>query len=314
MKMVMKMVMKPPQRRRFLQQSLGLSALAVAAGRADATSDAPLTRIIPRSGQRIAAVGLGTWLTFDVLVEDLDAMARRRAVLERFFASGGQLIDSSPMYGHAEAVLGELLARPQPQLFSATKVWTAKASYGPRQMRRSMALWRLPRVDLMQVHNLLAWRAHLKTLRQWQDEGLTRYIGVTTSHGRGHDEMAAILRGERIDFMQVTYSPADRSAEPLLALAAERGVAVIVNRPFDGGALLDRLQRRALPAVARDLGCGSWAELVLKWALAHPAVTCAIPATTNPQHAEQNLGALHGLLPDARQRAAILQAIQVPGG
>lgn len=300
-----------PSRRDLLLAALPAplsGALVVALPAAAQAQPAVLERSIPSSGERIAAVGLGTWLTFDLPIGDAEGLARRRAVLDRFFAGGGRLVDSSPMYGHAEAVLGELLARPEPRLFSATKVWTGIAGYGPTQMRRSLGLWRLPRVDLMQVHNLLAWREHLSTLRAWKDEGRIRHLGVTTSHGRAHDEVERILRGERIDFLQITYSPVDRSAEPLLGLAAERGVAVIVNRPFDGGALLQRLARRPLPALARELGCDSWAALVLKWELAHPAVTCAIPATTNPLHVTQNLQALRGPLPDRRQREALLRA------
>jgi diketogulonate reductase-like aldo/keto reductase len=296
------------ERRRLLV----MAATAAAGPGAAAVSGEPLlTRTIPSSGERIPAVGLGTWLTFDRPISDIEALERRHQVLEAFFAGGGRLVDSSPMYGHAEAVLGELLARPEPRLFSATKVWTGIADYGPVQMRRSLGLWKLPRVDLMQVHNLLAWRAHLVTLRAWQAEGRTRYIGVTTSHGRAHDEVATILRNEKIDFLQITYSPADRSAEPLLELAAARGVAVIINRPFDGGALLDRLARRPLPALARELDCDTWAALVLKWELAHPAVSCAIPATINPAHATQNLQALRGPLPDARQRETLLKAMQI---
>ncbi|MFN8936289.1 MAG: aldo/keto reductase [Pseudomonadota bacterium] len=300
-----------PSRRDLLLAALPAplsGALVVALPAAAQAQPAVLERTIPSSGERIAAVGLGTWLTFDLPIGDAEGLARRRAVLDRFFAGGGRLVDSSPMYGYAEAVLGELLARPEPRLFSATKVWTGIAGYGPTQMRRSLGLWRLPRVDLMQVHNLLAWREHLSTLRAWKDEGRIRHRGVTTSHGRAHDEVERILRGERIDFLQITYSPVDRSAEPLLGLAAERGVAVIVNRPFDGGALLQRLARRPLPALARELGCDSWAALVLKWELAHPAVTCAIPATTNPLHVTQNLQALRGPLPDRRQREALLRA------
>ena len=300
-----------PSRRDLLLAALPAplsGALVVALPAAAQAQPAVLERTIPSSGERIAAVGLGTWLTFDLPIGDAEGLARRRAVLDRFFAGGGRLVDSSPMYGYAEAVLGELLARPEPRLFSATKVWTGIAGYGPTQMRRSLGLWRLPRVDLMQVHNLLAWREHLSTLRAWKDEGRIRHLGVTTSHGRAHDEVERILRGERIDFLQITYSPVDRSAEPLLGLAAERGVAVIVNRPFDGGALLQRLARRPLPALARELGCDSWAALVLKWELAHPAVTCAIPATTNPLHVTQNLQALRGPLPDRRQREELLRA------
>jgi diketogulonate reductase-like aldo/keto reductase len=303
-----KMATPDIERRRLLTMA---AAAAAWPGAATAATEPLLMRTIPSSGERIPAVGLGTWLTFDRPISDLDGLERRRQVLDAFFVGGGRLIDSSPMYGHAEAVLGELLARPEPRLFSATKVWTGIADYGPVQMRRSLSLWRLPRVDLMQVHNLLAWRAHLATLRAWQAEGRTRYIGVTTSHGRAHDEVATILRSEKIDFLQITYSPADRSAEPLLDMAVARGVAVIINRPFDGGALLDRLARRPLPALARELGCDHWAALVLKWELAHPAVVCAIPATTNPAHATQNLQALRGPLPDARQRENLLKAMQL---
>jgi diketogulonate reductase-like aldo/keto reductase len=290
----------------------GVLALGIAAAMPAWGQNAPLlTRTIPSSGERLPAVGLGTWLTFHVPITDSAAMARRKAVLDRFFAGGGALIDSSPMYDQAEAVLGELLPRPERRLFSATKVWTPLGPYGPTQMRRSLALWKLPRVDLMQVHNLLSWRAHLKTLREWKAQGLVRHIGVTTSHGRAHDDMRTILDSERgLDFMQVTYSPADRSAEPLFQRAAAKGVSVIINRPFDGGALLDRLARVPLPTVAAELGCAAWATLVLKWELAHPAVTVAIPATTDPEHVAQNLAALRGPLPDARQREAIWRALE----
>jgi diketogulonate reductase-like aldo/keto reductase len=293
------------QRRLFLASGLAASASAHAQA-----LQGTLTRPIPATGERIPAVGMGTWLTFDVSIQDVDAMARRRAVLDRFFALGGGLIDSSPMYGHAEAVLGELLPRDKPAtLFAATKVWTGLGVYGPTQMRRSLALWKLPRVDLMQVHNLLAWREHIKTLRAWQAEGRVRHIGVTTSHGSRHEEMRQVLDTERLQFMQITYSPADRSAEPLIERAADKGVAVIINRPFDGGALLQRLARVPLPPVAAELGCAHWATLVLKWSLSHPAVTVAIPATTNPAHLEQNMAALRGPLPDAAQRGAILRAM-----
>lgn len=290
---------------------LALSMSAPWLARAQPAAAGLLTRPIPATGERIPAVGLGTWLTFDVPIGNTAAVLRRREVALRFFAGGGRLIDSSPMYGQAEALLGEVLPRNDPRLFSATKVWTPLGAYGPTQMRRSLALWKLPRVDLMQVHNLLAWRSHLPTLREWKAQGLTRLIGITTSHGRDHDLVQRILETERgIDVMQITYSPADRSAEPLLELAARKGVAVIVNRPFDGGGLLDRLSRVPLPALAAELGCTAWATLVLKWELANPAVTVAIPATTNPEHVEQNLAALRGPLPDARQRSAILRTIE----
>ena len=204
-----------------------------------------------------------------------------------------------------------MLPRDDKRLFAATKVWTPLGAYGPTQMRRSLALWKLPRVDLMQIHNLLSWRAHLPTLREWKAQGLIRLIGITTSHGRDHDLVQRLLETERgIDVMQITYSPADRSAEPLLELAARKGVAIIINRPFDGGELLSRLTPVPLPPVAAELGCAHWATLVLKWELANPAVTVAIPATTNPEHVEQNLAALRGPLPDAKQREAIWSAMQ----
>ncbi len=288
-----------------------LLVIGLAAGSPSLAQPAvPLMRAIPSSGERLPAVGLGTWQTFHVALGNAPALAQRRAVLERFFAGGGRVIDSSPMYAQAEAVLGELLPRPEPRLFAATKVWTPLGAYGPTQMRRSLALWKLPRVDLMQIHNLLSWRSHLPTLREWKEQGLTRYIGITTSHGRDHDLVRSILDSERgVDALQITYSPADRSAEPLLQLAADKGVAVIVNRPFDGGDLLARLARVPLPPVAAELGCAHWATLVLKWELAHPAVTVAIPATTNPEHVEQNLAALREPLPDAKQRDTITRAM-----
>ena len=287
--------------------AIGISAAAPQLGQAN---EPLLTRVIPSSGERIPAVGLGTWLTFHVALGNAPAVAQRREVLNRFFAGGGRVVDSSPMYAQAEGVLGEVLAQPEPRLFSATKVWTPLGAYGPTQMRRSLALWKLPRVDLMQIHNLLSWQAHLPTLREWKAQGLARHIGITTSHGRDHELVQRILESERgIDVLQITYSPADRSAEPLLELAARKGVAVIINRPFDGGDLLSRLARVPLPAVAAELGCAHWATLVLKWELAYPAVTVAIPATTNPEHVEQNLAALRAPLPDAPQREAIWRAM-----
>ncbi|MBA3625883.1 MAG: aldo/keto reductase [Methylibium sp.] len=266
------------------------------------------TRALARSGERIPVVGMGTWMTFNLLANDAEALAVRGRVLERFFAGGGRLIDSSPMYGSAEGVLGQLLPEvPGAQaLFSATKVWTPLGLYGPTQMERSLALWGLQRCDLMQIHNLLNWEAHIKTLRQWQAEGRARHVGVTTSHGNKHDTLREVLASEPFDTLQITYNPADQRAEPLMQQAADRGMAVILNRPFDGGRLLDRLQNEPLPAsLAADLGCTAWAPLVLKWELAHPAVTCVIPATTNPEHMSENLQALHGPLPDRRQRALL---------
>ncbi len=309
------------KRRVFVQSVPALAAAGVLpAWVARAAVDQPLRRQIPRSGERISAVGMGTWLTFDVGDSPFERN-RRRQVLARFFAAGGGMIDSSPMYGRAEAVLGDLLPQVDyaGRLFSATKVWTAFDRVGPAQMAESLRLWgqgaggrvlgpEPRRFDLMQVHNLLNWRDHLKTLRSWQEEGRFRYIGVTTSHGRKHDEIERILRREPIDFLQITLNLADRSAEPLVELAADRGVAVIINRPFDGGLLFNHVGARPLPALARDIGCANWAQVFLKWILAQPAVTCAIPATTNPAHMDENMGALHGPVADAAQRRRLAAA------
>ncbi len=289
-----------------------VSTLLAASGAAAA---APRwTKPIPSSGEALPVVGLGTWLTFDV---GDDAVARRRVqqVLARFLAAGGGMIDSSPMYGSAERVVGDLLATPAlapdaGRVFAASKIWTPLGGSGPAQLADSLRLWRRERMDLMQVHNLLGTTAHLRTLRAARDDGRVRYVGITTSHGRRHDEVERLLKTERLDFLQITYNPADRSAEPLLDLAASRGVAVIVNRPFDGGSALQRLAGRPLPAWARaELGVDTWAAFVLKWEVSHPAVTCAIPATSNPAHLDENMAALAGPVPSAAQRRRMGDAL-----
>jgi diketogulonate reductase-like aldo/keto reductase len=285
------------------------AALAATAG-VPLAAEQTRTRPIPATGERLPAVGMGTWLTFDV-GDGATERAQRRAVLQEFFAAGGGMIDSSPMYGRAERVVGDLLPEVPHggRLFAATKVWTAFDRLGATQIEESLRLWRLPRLDLLQVHNLLNWRAHLKTLRAARDAGRVRYIGATTSHGRKHDEMELILKTEKIDFMQITYNLADPSAEPLLDLAAARGVAVIVNRPYDGGNLFDRVGTVPLPGWAAEAGCADWPDFLLKWALAHPAVTCAIPATRQPRHMRENMVAGRGVLPDAAQRRRMQQFV-----
>jgi len=295
--------------RRQALRFLAASPLAAAWPARPQQAQAPSihTRPIPASGERIPVVGLGTWLTFDVGGGATRERHVRGDVLRAFLAAGGRLVDSSPMYGSSEEVIGAELGEPVPaSLFSATKVWTVGGLAGRRQMQHSLALWRLPRLDLMQVHNLLDWETHLPTLEAWKAGGRFRYIGVTTSHGRRHDDLEAILRRERLDFVQFTYNLADRSVEKvLLPLAAERGAAVIVNRPFDGGDLFARAHA-PLPGWARELQCATWAEAFLKWIVAHPAVTCAIPATSKPAHLGENVRALVGPLPDEalRQRIA----------
>lgn len=297
-------------RRSFLATGVA-AALSPGASGASAGSVRVL-RPIPSTGERIPAIGMGTWLTFDAG----DATQRRVAlaqVLRRFFDAGGTLIDSSPMYGSAERVVGDLLAEigRADRVFSATKVWTSGRAEGERQMRRSLEYWRLPRLDLMQVHNLLDWTTQLPLLREWKAAGRLRYVGVTTSHGRRHDELETLMRREPLDFVQLGYSVADRGAEQrLLPLAADRGIAVIANRPFHDGGLFARVRDRPLPDWAAEFGAANWAQVFLKFVISHPAVTCAIPATSKPEHAEQNMGALVGPLPDGATRLRIARLFE----
>lgn len=290
----------PIDRRNALQ---ALAALAGAALLPATAAPAPvLERPIPATGERIPAIGMGTWLTFDVAPgADRDA---RLAVLREFFAGGGTLLDSSPMYGYAEAALGELVPKARPaRVFNATKVWTPTRFLGVRQMEESFAHWGVRRFDLMQVHNMLDWETHLATLKEWKAAGRIRYLGITTSHGRRHDALEAAMKRERFDFVQFSYSFADRDAEKrLLPLAQDRGTAVIVNRPFDGGDLFGAVKGKALPGWTREIDCANWAQVFLKFVISHPAVTCAIPATTSPAHMREDIGALAGRLPDAALR------------
>ena len=297
-------------RRAFLRLSAaGGLALLAPPGAARADAAAMLTRPIPRSGERLPAVGLGTWQTFDV--EGDRAREPLSEVLRRFFASGGRVIDSSPMYGRAEETVGDLVARiaPSPAPFLATKVWTQGREAGEAQMRESLRRMRTARMDLMQVHNLVDWRTHLATMRAWKEEGRIRYLGVTHYALSAFDEMERILRQERMDFVQLPYSAGVREAERrLLPAAAETGTAVLVMRPFEEGALLRRVRGRPLPAWAAEIDCASWAQLFLKFILSHPAVTCAIPATSNPDHLADDVGAGLGRMPTGDLRRRIAEA------
>jgi len=286
-----------------------LGFLAAAAGAASlprpALAEAAFARPIPASGEKLPPVGLGTWLTFDVT--SAADRAVRGEVMRAFFEGGGRMVDSSPMYGASEETIGAALPANGKAMFSATKVWTVGALAGRRQLENSYRLWRLQRFDLLQVHNFLDWETQLATLKRMKAEGRVRYIGVTTSHGRRHDLAEKIMREEPIDFIQFTYNLNDRAAEErLLPVAAERKIAVIVNRPFDGGNLFGGKTRKPLPGWSRDIDCASWAEAFLKWIVAHPAVTCAIPATSKAAHAAENVRALRGALPDAALRRRIL--------
>jgi diketogulonate reductase-like aldo/keto reductase len=233
-------------------------------------------------------------------------------VLRVLFAAGGSVIDSSPMYGSSEEVVGDLLAAigARDDAFIATKVWTTGRQAGIAQMQRSMELLRSSRIDLMQIHNLVDVRAHLPTLRAWKEEGRIRYVGVTHYTPSAYDQLEAVMRSERLDFVQLDYALDDRTAEQrLLPLAVERGIAVLVNRPFGGGGLLRRLGRDPLPDWAAEIGCANWAQVLLKFVLANPAVTCVIPATSNPRHMSDNVQAGLGTYPDAALRARMIAAL-----
>jgi diketogulonate reductase-like aldo/keto reductase len=278
----------------------GLAAARMAGGQA-MTLD---TRPIPRTGERIPVVGLGTWQAFDVPGEGPERAAAKGA-LRVLVEQGGKVVDSSPMYGAAEEAVGTLSAELGigGKLFVATKVWTSGREAGIRQMESSLAKLRVQRLDLMQVHNLGDTDTHLATLRAWQKEGRVRYLGVTHYHAGAHGALEAAIHKHRPEFVQLNYSLAEREAERrLLDVAQGEGVAVIVNRPFAEGAMFARVKGKPLPDWAREIDCASWAQFFLKFILSHPAVTCAIPGTRNPKHVADNLGAARGRLPDEALR------------
>ncbi len=263
-----------------------------------------LQRPIPKTGEMIPAVGLGTWQAFDV-ADDAAETAQAREALKALVDLGGRVIDSSPMYGSAESVSGQLAdeLRVKAKLFVATKVWTSGKQAGIRQMEDSMRKLRVERLDLMQVHNLVDAGTHLATLREWKTAGRVRYLGVTHYHAGAHADLEKIIRPGDVDFVQVNYSLAEPEADRrLLAVAANSRTAVIVNRPFAEGAMFRRVKDKPVPDWAKEIGCASWAQFFLKWILGHPAVTCAIPGTRNPKHVADNLGAASGPLPDEAMR------------
>jgi len=299
-------------RRTMLKLLAGVPAMAVISpARAAGT---PLKRAIPKTGELLHAVGLGTWQTFDV-GGDADGRAAAREVLARFVKAGGQMVDSSPMYGSSESVVGDLVADlgAEKSLFLATKVWTNGREAGIRQMEESMrrmrALTLNPRaMDLMQVHNLTDVKTQLKTLREWKEQGRIRYLGVTHYHEGAYAELERLIRSEQLDFAQFNYNVVSTAAEErLLPVCAEYRTAVIVNRPFEEGELFRRVKGRELPKWAQEFDCNSWAQFFLKFILSHPAVTCAIPATRNPDYLVDNMGAALGRLPDAVMRRRMVQ-------
>ncbi|MEM9472807.1 MAG: aldo/keto reductase [Pseudomonadota bacterium] len=295
----------PINRRILLKGSMAAALSGAAALQTPArAATTPLARPIASSGEMLPLVGLGSWITFNVGNNKklLDASSD---VMAAFFESGGRMIDSSPMYGSAQATIGyglKKLGMPE-ALFSADKVWTSSASNGGPQIEASRSHWGIRNFDLVQVHNLVAWRAHLELLQAMKAAGNVRYVGITTSHGRRHAELEEIMTSQPIDFVQLTYNVEDREAEQrLLPLARERGIAVIVNRPFQRGYLIERLSSSPLPDWVAETGASSWAQFLLKFVISHPAVTCAIPATSQVEHVRENMAAASGILPDTALR------------
>lgn len=300
-------------RRAFISLCSALGATAaLGIEPARARQQSMITRTIPATGEQMPVIGMGSWITFHVGPHPQER-AIRVEILRHFFSRGGAIIDSSPMYGLSEEVIGYCLDRLDNTegLFSATKVWTPGEYLGISQMKHSEYLWARDGFDLMQIHNMLDWEAHLKTLKRWKQEGRIRYIGITTSHGRLHDEMEKVMKTEPFDFVQFTYNIVDREVEQrLLPLAADQGIAVIINRPFRRGQLLDRLQGKPFPAWATDFDCKNWAQFLLKFIVSHPHVTCAIPATSQVPHMKENMGANFGRLPDAKTRTRMVRYVE----
>jgi diketogulonate reductase-like aldo/keto reductase len=300
-------------RRRALRMLAAAGACAaLRPATALAQQRAILTRPIPSTGEALPVVGLGSWITFNV---GDDTVARNGCtdVIRKFVESGGRMIDSSPMYASSQDVIGYGLhkAALTGRIFSADKVWTSSGAQGREQIERSRQKWQVGRFDLVQVHNLLNWQEHLPTLFAMKAAGQVRYVGITTSEGRRHGDIEQLMRSQAIDFVQVTYNPVDRDVEQrILPLARDRGIAVIVNRPFRQGALLRALARQPLPPWAAEIECTSWAQFVLKFIVSHPAVTCAIPATTSVAHVRENMNSAYGRLPDEALRPRMIAAVE----
>jgi diketogulonate reductase-like aldo/keto reductase len=295
---------------RMLAAAGACAALRPAA--AVAQPRAILTRPIPSTGEALPVVGLGSWITFNV-GDDTVARDACTDVMRRFVESGGRMIDSSPMYASSQDVIGYGLRKAAltGRIFCADKVWISSGAQGREQIEQSRRKWQVGRFDLLQVHNLLNWQEHLPTLFAMKGAGQVRYVGITTSEGRRHRDIEQLMRSQAIDFVQVTYNPVDREVEErILPLARDRGIAVIVNRPFRQGALLRVLARQPLPAWAADIDCTSWAQFVLKFIVSHPAVTCAIPATSSVAHVRENMDAAYGRLPDQALRLRMVAAVE----
>jgi len=304
---------QPPdiKRRELLRFFLATGAGAMLwplTGRSE-QSNAVISKSIPSSGEALPVIGLGSWQTFNV---GNDTLARDNCaqVIRHFFAGGGRMIDSSPMYGSSQEVIGYGLTKLNKAslVFATDKVWTD--SNGREQLEQSRGYWNVAKFDLMQVHNLLAWEKHLPMLFDMKAAGLIRYVGITTSHGRRHGEFEKIMRNQPLDFIQVTYNIRNREVENrLLPLAQERGMAVIANMPFEKGELVDWAKRHPLPAWAQEIDCSNWAQFLLKFIVSHPAVNCAIPATSRVDHVNENMGAARGRLPDEAMRKRMINYV-----
>lgn len=268
-----------------------------------------IKKTIPSSGEKIKVIGMGTSRTFNVGSSN-ELREARTKVLAKFFEMGGQLIDSSPMYGSSEAVLGYGLKKLgiKPQLVSATKVWTSSVEDGKRQFQQSLKLWGQDTIDIYQIHNLVNWKDHIKVLRKYKEEGKIKYVGITTSHGRRLEDFRNIMKTEKLDFVQFTYNLDERWNEhKTLDLAKDKGIAVMINRPFKRGELFDRVKGKPLPEWAKEIDCKTWSQYFLKWIVSHPAVTCTVPATSRVDHMKENMGALTGRQPDAKMRQKMLK-------
>jgi aryl-alcohol dehydrogenase-like predicted oxidoreductase len=288
------------------------AAGASSASCARAAGPLPTKAMFPasRDALHLPPIGLGTYATFDVGATEAER-APLREVLRAFVELGGSVLDSSPMYGRSEEVAGDLAAElgVREKLFVATKVWTRGRDAGIAQMNTSLARLRADPVDLMQVHNLVDTDVHLATLRAWQSQGRVRHLGITHYQASGHAAVMRVMETQAIEFVQINYSVAEREAEQeLFPLARERGIRILVNRPFGGGALLTGLKSKPLPAFAAEIDCTSWAQLLLKFVITHPAVTCAIPATSKVAHLRDNMAAAQGRMPDEKLRAQIAAA------
>ena len=263
---------------------------------------------IPNTLEKLPAIGMGSWLTFDIGY-DKEAFFKRTKILKIFFDSGGTLIDSSPMYGRAEKVIGKCLTflkNEKKNLFSASKIWTPNGWHGEKQFENSQSLWGLKNFSLMQVHNLVNYEGHLEYLNELKNKGIVKFLGITTSHGWRHEKLRFVMENYNVDFVQLTYNLIDNEAEKfLLPIAKERKIAVIANRPFQGGKLFDYIKNKKIPNQVLEFGINNWAEFFLKFIISHPAITCTIPATSKAKHMHENMGAMNGHLPAEKERKKI---------